>query len=68
MMPETDGPVVYAAIRQRWPALVGRIVFVTGGAFTERNRDFLATVGAPVITKPLRANQLAAAYAKLRAE
>jgi signal transduction histidine kinase len=68
MMPDMDGPVVYATIQQRWPALLRRIVFVTGGAFTERNRDFLATVGCPVITKPLRADQLAAAYARLCAQ
>jgi signal transduction histidine kinase len=67
MMPELDGPVVHAAIQAHWPALARRMIFVTGGAFTERNRGFSTAVGSPVVMKPLRSDELARAYAKLPA-
>jgi CheY-like chemotaxis protein len=34
------------------PEYVGRIVFMTGGAFTDDARNFLATTGTPHLEKP----------------
>ncbi|MFO0668547.1 MAG: hypothetical protein U0235_02820 [Polyangiaceae bacterium] len=36
------GADVFARIAGQWPGLEGRMVFMTGGAFTEVARDFLA--------------------------
>ena len=41
MMPEMSGMAVYEQITQRFPALADRVVFMTGGAFTDEARDFL---------------------------
>ena len=40
-MPGISGIDLYEAIEKRFPALKQRLVFVTGGAFTARARDFL---------------------------
>ncbi len=53
MMPEMDGPQVYEAIAELEPRLVKRIVFCTGGAFTTRAREFIATIDNPVLDKPI---------------
>ena len=41
MMPEMSCMAVYEQITQRFPALADRVVFMTGGAFTDEARDFL---------------------------
>jgi signal transduction histidine kinase len=52
MMPEVSGQDVYTeAVRAR-PELAPRFVFITGGAFTARGKQFLASTGAPVLQKP----------------
>jgi CheY-like chemotaxis protein/anti-sigma regulatory factor (Ser/Thr protein kinase) len=53
MMPEMDGPQLYEGIAARAPELVRRIVFCTGGAFTARAREFIATIPNPVLDKPI---------------
>ena len=40
-MPEVSGMELYAAVRERFPALADRFVFVTGGAFSSDARKFL---------------------------
>ncbi|MBZ4415556.1 hybrid sensor histidine kinase/response regulator [Myxococcus sp. RHSTA-1-4] len=52
MMPELTGVDVYHAVRESWPGLHERIVFITGGAFTPETQRFLQQVGNPVLTKP----------------
>ncbi|NMO18541.1 response regulator [Pyxidicoccus fallax] len=52
MMPELTGVDVYQAVRERWPGLHERIVFITGGAFTPETQRFLQQVGNRVLTKP----------------
>lgn len=42
MMPQITGMEIHAAVLKLDPALAERIVFVTGGAFTESARAFLA--------------------------
>lgn len=51
-MPGMDGPAFYEAVSQRVPDALGRIAFMTGGAFTERAHAFLAEVGTPRLDKP----------------
>ena len=60
MMPDVDGPAVYEATRDRHPSLLERFVFLTGGVFTARTRDFLASVRALVLEKPVSVDLLLA--------
>jgi len=58
MMPEISGMDVYESLRLLSPTLQGRVVLMTGGAFTARARQFLATVDAVMIEKPFHPGQL----------
>ncbi|MCP3101745.1 hybrid sensor histidine kinase/response regulator [Myxococcus sp. K15C18031901] len=58
MMPELTGMDVYHAVRETWPGLHERIVFLSGGAFTHETKRFLAEVPNRVVTKPFEANHL----------
>ncbi len=58
MMPDVSGIEVYDALRLIEPALVQRIVMMTGGAFTARGRQFLSEVDVPLIEKPFEPGQL----------
>lgn len=58
MMPEMSGEDVYREATRRWPQLAHRFVFMTGGAFTPRGRQFLASVPAPILEKPFRIKDL----------
>ena len=60
VMPELGGPEVYAAIAERWPKLTSRMVFMTGGAFTEATGDFIEKVRPHVFPKPFRLDELRA--------
>jgi signal transduction histidine kinase len=52
MMPEMTGIDVYQHVKAREPGLEKRIVFLTGGAFTEQARGFLASVPNLRLDKP----------------
>ncbi|QDG49650.1 PAS domain S-box protein [Persicimonas caeni] len=52
LMPDVSGVEVYEHIRDHVPALEQRMVFVTGGTFTQRSNDFVRTTDRPVILKP----------------
>jgi CheY-like chemotaxis protein len=52
MMPEISGMDVYEAVRVGNPELASRMVFMTGGAFTPRARQFLQTTSSPHLVKP----------------
>jgi CheY-like chemotaxis protein len=51
-MPDFDGVDVHGAIERLWPQQARRMVFVTGGTFTARCRDFLERVPNPRLEKP----------------
>ncbi len=53
IMPEMDGPAIYEAVRSKLPHIAERMVFITGGAFTERARDFALNIGAIILDKPV---------------
>jgi CheY-like chemotaxis protein len=57
-MNEGDGVDVYAYLREHGVGLTKRVIFTTGGAFTERARDFLAACHQPVLEKPYDAERL----------
>ncbi len=60
MMPDMTGMEVFAAVEDRWPEMTKRIVFVTGGAFTDAARNFLASIPNLAIEKPVNINELRA--------
>jgi PAS domain S-box-containing protein len=52
MMGDMTGMDVMKALRDRSPDLAARVVFMTGGVFTEAAREFLATVPNMCVEKP----------------
>lgn len=53
MMPDLSGMELHRALRALDPAIADRMVFVTGGVFTDAARDFLASVPNARLEKPL---------------
>jgi two-component system cell cycle sensor histidine kinase/response regulator CckA len=58
MMPDLSGMDLYERMRELKPGLAARFVFMTGGAFTPRARQFLETVPNGWLEKPFDAQQL----------
>ncbi|MCU0682693.1 MAG: response regulator [Polyangiaceae bacterium] len=58
LMPELTGMDVYEQVRAARPGAEQRMVFMTGGAFTERGQAFLATVPNQVLVKPFSPDEL----------
>jgi PAS domain S-box-containing protein len=52
MMGDMTGMDVWKALRSESPELAARVVFMTGGVFTEAAREFLATVPTMCVEKP----------------
>ncbi len=65
MMPSVSGVDVYEEIVRAHPSLASRVIFVTGGAFTPRSRDFLEGVSRPCLSKPFDPPELRRAVASL---
>jgi two-component system cell cycle sensor histidine kinase/response regulator CckA len=59
-MPDMSGMELHAAVRERFPTLGDRFVFVTGGAFSSDARKFLEDSVASVIQKPFRLEDMLA--------
>ena len=53
MMPDVTGMDVFEAVCAANPDYASRFVFMTGGAFTQRAREFVDTSGCPTLDKPL---------------
>ena len=53
MMPELTGMDLYAELERLVPEQAERVVFVTGGAFTPRAREFLERVPNARVEKPI---------------
>jgi CheY-like chemotaxis protein/two-component sensor histidine kinase len=58
MMPEIDGIAFYEALSKSRPHLCQRVVFMSGGAFTERAKRFLTSVPNASLAKPFTYRQL----------
>jgi PAS domain S-box-containing protein len=65
MMPEMSGIELFLALQRCQPALARRVVFLTGGAFTDQARDFLAQAEHPPLEKPFTEDQLRAAIERI---
>jgi len=58
LMPDMTGMEFFEEVERQLPAETGRIVFLTGGAFTPRSREFLARIPNPTLEKPFELRQL----------
>jgi CheY-like chemotaxis protein len=57
-MPELDGVGLYHALERGWPALLSRLIFITGSTEQPEYRGFLAETSVPVIPKPFNVVEL----------
>jgi PAS domain S-box-containing protein len=67
MMPEVTGMDIYEELTRTKPDLSKRMLFMTGGAFTERARTFLENVPNRYLEKPFDLAQLEAAVRSVAA-
>lgn len=65
MMPDVDGVAFYEEMSKLAPALQRRIIFCTGGEFTARAKSFLSRIKNPVLSKPVDAQVLLDAIARM---
>jgi len=59
-MPGTTGMDVYERLREQVPELADRLVFISGGAYTQAAQDFIRSVRNRVLEKPVRPEVLLA--------
>jgi PAS domain S-box-containing protein len=59
-MPGTTGMDVYSHLRAHAPELAERLVFISGGAYTQATRDFVRSVRNRILEKPVRPEELLA--------
>jgi CheY-like chemotaxis protein len=58
MMPDLSGIDVHEYLIREYPAVASRMVFMTGGAFTSKARQFLSTVTNDRLDKPFSLSQV----------
>jgi signal transduction histidine kinase len=58
MMPEMSGPQFHQQLERLAPEQARRVIFMTGGAFTEESRAFLSAARNPCMDKPLDIQRL----------
>jgi len=64
-MPDLDGAGLWLELRQQWPALSRRLLFVTGDTLSPGARSFLEETGCPCLDKPFTKADLLAGVAAL---
>jgi CheY-like chemotaxis protein/two-component sensor histidine kinase len=57
-MPSMDGPAFFEELSRRMPDQTGRVVFLTGSAFSPEARAFLERVGNEYLEKPFELSHL----------
>jgi len=68
MMPDLTGMAVHDAVVQEQPATAERMVFVTGGTFTEEARSFAARHSGRCLFKPFDTSLVKGAVERIMAE
>jgi CheY-like chemotaxis protein len=68
LMPEMTGMDLHAELSRTRPEIANRMIFLSGGAFTEAAREFLARVPNPQIEKPFDPQQLRELIRRLLSE
>lgn len=64
MMPDLDGAMLYDELARRRPPLAAKMVFISGGAVTERTRAFVERPEITLIPKPFALDDLLGALAE----
>ena len=57
-MPDLSGMDLHQRLAENRPRTAERMVFMTGGTFTERSREFVQRVSNPCVDKPIDVQQL----------
>lgn len=57
-MPEMSGEKLHAALREHYPHMLNRIIFVTGDTVSAGSRSFLEQTGARWLSKPFNINEI----------
>jgi signal transduction histidine kinase len=65
LMPEVTGMEIYERLAVDTPNEAKKMVFLTGGAFTDRAREFLERVPNPRIEKPFEVSNILAMIARV---
>jgi CheY-like chemotaxis protein len=65
MMPDLSGMGLHAALREKAPDLAARVIFMTGGVFTDEQQTFLERVTNPRVEKPFDVSQVRAVVAAM---
>jgi CheY-like chemotaxis protein len=65
MMPEMSGMELYRVLQEQLPAMARRVVFMTGGTFTDAARPFIARVPNPTMDKPFDRDHLQEVLSKV---
>lgn len=68
LMPEVTGMELYAWLEAHRPELCTRVVFMTGGAFTDRARELLERTAGRWIEKPFEFDALVELLGRVEAE
>jgi signal transduction histidine kinase len=63
-MPDISGMELHQKLADNRPAIAERMIFMTGGTFTERSREFVHRVPNPCVDKPIDVQQLRELVAK----
>ncbi|HYH98294.1 ATP-binding protein [Hyalangium sp.] len=65
MMPHMSGMEFYRVLQEQFPAMARRVVFMTGGIFTDAARAFIAQVLNPMVEKPFDRDHIEAVLSRL---
>jgi CheY-like chemotaxis protein len=68
LMPGMTGMDLSDELARAYPSQGARMIFITGGAFTERARDFLERTSQPCLDKPFDLAQIRAVIAEMAAK
>jgi PAS domain S-box-containing protein len=58
LMPQMSGMQFYAHLQQEFEALASRVIFMTGGTFTDESRESVEVSGRPLVEKPFDLHKL----------
>jgi nitrogen-specific signal transduction histidine kinase/CheY-like chemotaxis protein len=65
MMPRMSGMEFYRLLQEQVPAMVRRVVFMTGGIFTDAAKAFIAQVPNTTVDKPFDRDHIQELFSKL---
>ncbi len=68
MMPGLSGPKFYEILKTEFPALAGRVIFITGGVFSDVTQSFLDNSQARCLYKPFSLDSVREAIAGIQAD